>query len=62
MEPDEPIELPEPIIRPSGEAVFPGYGPSHISYVPDYGYHVTTQIPGIPDGCSIHDDVDDMNP
>lgn len=62
MEPDEGIEVVQPILLPSNEAVFPGYGPSHFSYVPDYGFHVTTQVPGIPGGLSIHDDVQEMFP
>jgi len=64
MEPFRPIEL-APLVRQTlGESVFQGAGCSHFSFVPDQGFHVTTQIPGIGipgyGGISIHDPVEPM--
>lgn len=50
-----------PIMKETNnETIFKGYGHSHISHVKNEGFHITTQIPGIPGGSSIHDKVNDF--
>lgn len=54
---DPGIELAKPIWQTDRETVFQGFGNSHFSHVEGEGFHVTTQVPGIPDGLSIHDNL-----
>lgn len=48
-----------PIVHttPSGESVFKGVETTHFSHVPGKGFHVTTDIPGVPRGSSDHMDI-----
>lgn len=55
------IEIAPIVMQRGQETVFRGVESTHFSHVEGQGFHVTTQIPGIPGGLSIHDSVSDMD-
>lgn len=61
-----PIEIAPQKTLFSGETVFGGAGNSHFSFVPEQGFHVTTQVPGfgmaegLSNGLPIRDLIKDM--